>query len=236
MHMISIVIPVFNEAENINLLLDEIKSNLISHDYEIIYINDSSTDNTLEILNSHKTKNNILILNNKSNKGQSYSIHKGVLNSKYDIIVTIDGDCQNNPADISKLLETYLSNDEVKLVGGIRKKRKDSYVKIITSKIANYFRSMILNDHCPDTGCSLKVFDKKIFLTFPFFTGMHRFLPALFIREGCKIDFVNVSHAKRMYGYSKYSNLKRFIDGIFDLIGVLWLIKRSKKADIKNED
>ena len=226
--MFSIVIPVFNEAENINLLLDEIKSNLISHDYEIIYINDSSTDNTLEILNSHKTKNNILILNNKSNKGQSYSIHKGVLNSKYDIIVTIDGDCQNNPADISKLLETYLSNDEVKLVGGIRKKRKDSYVKIITSKIANYFRSMILNDHCPDTGCSLKVFDKKIFLKFQYFNGIHRFLPSLFEGFGYKSIYVNVDHRPRISGKSKYGTFNRLFRGIRDIIKVFYILKIKK--------
>ena len=177
--MFSIVIPLFNEDKNITPLIDEIADSIsIYNNYEIILINDASTDKTLNTIKKIKNSS-VKVINNLINKGQSYSIHKGIEYSKNNIIITIDGDGQNDPNDIPKLLEIYISNSEIKLIGGIRKNRKDTTIKKISSKIANYIRSIILKDNCKDTGCSLKVFDKKIFLSFPYFDGIHRFLPAL---------------------------------------------------------
>ena len=224
--MFSIVIPLFNEARNIELLLKEINKSLENFNkYEIILVNDASTDETTEVINKINNKN-IKIITNKENKGQSFSICEGVKNSSYEIIITIDGDGQNDPADIPKLYNFYIQNNQVELVGGIRKNRKDSLTKIISSKIANYIRSKILKDGCKDTGCSLKVFNKKIFLSFPFFNGVHRFLPALFRGYGYKTEFLYVNHRKRIYGSSKYGTMNRLFVGIRDIIKVKNILKK----------
>lgn len=228
--MFSLVIPVFNEAQNLEKLIDQIEKSLINYNtYEIIIINDASTDNTSEIINSFKDSKKIIQLNNSINKGQSYSITRGIKESKYEIIVTLDGDGQNNPRDIPKLLNYYLQNDDILLVGGIRKKRIDSFVKIITSRIANKVRSRILNDECKDTGCSLKVFSKNIFLKFPYFNGIHRFLPSLFHGFGFCCHYLNVDHRAREKGVSKYGTFDRFFKGIIDIIKVRKIIKNYRK-------
>jgi len=233
--MFSIVIPVFDEAQNIEALVDEIFNSLKDYnDFEVILVNDSSNDNTIELVCALKKKFNIILINNSKNKGQSFCIHKGILESKKNTIVTIDGDGQNNPLDIPKLLEIYFSNEEISLVGGIRIKRKDNLIKIISSKIANTIRSKILKDGCEDTGCSLKVFDKNIFLQFPFFHGIHRFLPALFNGYGYKTFFTVVDHRPRVKGYSKYRTLDRLYRGIIDIIKVKKIIKE-REDKRKNE-
>lgn len=227
--MFSIVVPLFNESKNIIPLLKEIESTLKDYDnYEIILINDSSTDNTANVI-KNITNQNIKIINNIVNKGQSFSIHKGIELSSNETIITIDGDGQNDPRDIPKLLDLYFANNKVKLVGGIRKKRQDSYIKIFSSKIANYIRSKILSDNCKDTGCSLKVFSKNIFLEFPYFDGMHRFLPALFKGYSYKTTFIEVNHRKRKYGISKYGTINRLVKGIKDIIRVKRIIKNYNK-------
>ena len=227
--MFSIVIPVFNEEKNIEPLLSEILFNLetFENNFEIIIINDASNDSTPLAINKIKSKK-IRILNNNINRGQSYSIHKGVLNSLNNIIVTIDGDGQNDPQDILKLLKVFLSDDKIELVSGIRIKRKDKFIKIVSSKLANYFRSKILNDDCSDTGCSLKVFNRNIFLKFPYFNGIHRFLPALFKGYGHKTIFINVNHRKRKYGFSKYGTMNRLFKGVRDIIRVKRILKNKK--------
>jgi len=223
--MFSIVIPVYNESENILNLLDEIYVNLKKfNDYEIILVNDCSTDNTLEVIKKISDQK-IKLVNNIKNYGQSYSIHRGIKLSFYNIIITIDGDGQNDPADIPKLLEIYLSKKDIELVGGLRLKRRDTIIKIISSKIANNIRSFILNDDCKDTGCSLKIFNRKIFLDFPYFDGIHRFLPALFKGYGYKTMFISVSHRKRKYGFSKYGTIKRLFKGLRDMIKVKKILK-----------
>ena len=228
--MFSIVIPIFNESENIIYLLKEIKNILRNYEnYEIILVNDCSTDNTLEVITKIKD-NQIRIINNIKNHGQSYSIHKGITNSLNKIIITIDGDGQNDPADIPNLLNNYLSKNDVELVGGIRLKRKDNIIKVISSKIANIVRSKILNDNCKDTGCSLKVFNKHTFLSFPYFDGVHRFLPALFNGFGHKTMFLNVNHRKRKYGVSKYGTMNRLFKGIRDIIKVKKILKNKKNG------
>lgn len=227
--MFSIVIPLFNEAQNINGLLREIENqNLPYKNFEIILVDDFSSDDTVKVIKENNKLSNIKILKNNENRGQSYSIFRGIKKSSYDIIVTIDGDGQNNPKDILKLLKIYLSDKEIKLVGGIRSNRKDKILKIISSKIANFVRSKIFKDNCKDTGCSLKVFDKQSFLEFPFFNGIHRFLPALFKGFGHKTAFYNVDHRQRKYGYSKYGTLDRLLRGIRDIFIVLKIIKNKK--------
>ena len=227
--MFSIVIPLYNEAQNINELLREIKQqNFPYKNFEIILVDDCSIDDTIKVIKENNDLSNIQIIKNNENRGQSYSILKGIKKSSYDIIVTIDGDGQNNPRDILKLLKIYLSDKEIKLVGGIRSNRKDKILKIISSKIANFIRSKIFNDDCKDTGCSLKVFDKKSFLEFPFFNGIHRFLPALFKGFGHKTTFYNVDHRERKFGYSKYGTLDRLFRGVRDIFVVLKIIKNKK--------
>ena len=223
--MFSIVIPIYNESENILNLLDEIYVNLKKfNNYEIILVNDCSTDNTLDVIKKISDQK-IKLVNNIKNYGQSYSIHRGIKLSFYNIIITIDGDGQNDPADIPKLLEIYLSKKDIELVGGLRLKRRDTIIKIISSKIANNIRSFILNDDCKDTGCSLKIFNRKIFLDFPYFDGIHRFLPALFKGYGYKTLFISVSHRKRKYGFSKYGTIKRLFKGLRDMIKVKKILK-----------
>ena len=234
----SIVVPFYNESSNINKLVTEIYDSLKEYNsFELICVNDGSSDNTNDILEKIKINFPIKIIDNKSNLGQSFSIWTGVKNSNHKTVVTLDGDGQNNPYDIPKLLEIYFSKNFFSLVGGIRKKRKDSLLKIISSKIANKVRSLILNDDCIDTGCSLKVFDKDIFLLFPFFDGLHRFLPALFKGYGMNIFFVKVDHRPRISGISKYGTLDRLYKGIIDIIRVKKIIRKNrlKNKDIKND-
>lgn len=229
--MFSIIIPIYNEAQNIEILIIEIFKSLDGYkDFDLILVNDASNDNTIEVVNKLKKKFKINLLNNKENKGQSFCIYKGIKESKNNIIITIDGDGQNNPADIPKLYENYILKSKISLVGGIRSKRKDSFIKILSSKIANKIRSSILNDGCTDTGCSLKVFDRSVFLKFPYFNGMHRFLPALFRGFGYQTLFINVDHRPRLKGYSKYGTIDRMYRGIIDIIYVKRIIlKRNQK-------
>ena len=228
----SIIIPLFNEEKNIKSLIDEIILSIPKKKYvfEIILVNDCSTDNTL--INIKKIKKNlpnlINIIKNNKNIGQSYSLIKGIKSSKYDNILTIDGDGQNNPSDIPKLLDLYFSNYNFSLVGGIRIRRRDTIIKIISSRIANKVRNFILKDNCSDTGCSLKIFDKRIFQSFPEFNSIHRFLPALFNGYGKKIKFIDVDHRIRKYGVSSYGTLDRLYKGIFDMVKVYRIIKNYK--------
>ena len=230
MNEFSIIIPVLNEEKNIIKLVKEIFSALDDYNnFELIIVNDGSKDNTLENLKSLKIEFPIKIINNINNYGQSYSINEGIKQSNYNTIVTLDGDGQNNPIDIPKLLNVYFANDGIKLVGGIRKNRKDNFIKLISSKIANQVRLKILKDDCLDTGCSLKVFNKKIFLKFPFFQGIHRFLPALFKGFDNKTIFIDVDHRPRFQGRSKYGILERLFKGLLDLIRVVIIIKKFKR-------
>jgi dolichol-phosphate mannosyltransferase len=227
--MFSIVIPIYNESQNLKKLVTEIYISLKDYKkFELIIVNDASTDGTIEMIKELQKSFNFVLLNNPNNRGQSYSITKGIKESNFNVIVTIDGDGQNNPMDIPDLLETFLKNKNISLVGGIRKNRKDSFLKIISSRLANIIRSKILNDQCEDTGCSLKVFDRKIFLNFPYFNGIHRFLPALFKGYGYKCYYVHVDHRAREKGFSKYGTFDRLYRGVIDIIKVKKIIKNHK--------
>ncbi len=226
MHKFSLVIPIFNEEDSIVSLLYEIYDTIQdNYVYEIVIVNDGSTDNTLKKISN--LKKNIKIINNRINLGQSKSIEIGIKNSRNDTIVTIDGDGQNIPEDILKIASIYFENKNIKLVSGIRIKRKDSVIKLISSKIANLIRNLILRDNCKDTGCSLKIFDKNIFLSFPFFDGIHRFIPAFFVRNNYEVRYVNVNHRPRLKGISKYGTKDRLTKGIIDLIRVRKILNKN---------
>jgi dolichol-phosphate mannosyltransferase len=226
---VSIIIPSYNEYPNLTILIDEINKNLKNKlKYEIIIVDDCSLDNTVELFFQEKFINCSLI-QNKKNHGQSYSILKGIKKAKFQTIITLDADLQNNPIDILKLYKIYNANEKLKLVGGIRLNRKDKLIKILSSRVANFIRSLVLNDNCSDTGCALKVFDRDIFLTFPFFNGIHRFLPAFFKGYDYQTLFVNVDHRARMHGVSKYGTVNRLFRGIIDIIKVKKIIKNHKK-------
>ena len=197
---LSIIIPTYNEEEYFNLY-EEIKSNLNNYiaSYEILFVNDYNKDNTKNLIDKGITNNNnVKIINNKENIGQSLSLIRGIKIAKSNTICTMDGDGQNNPKDIIKLFKIYKINQNVKLVSGVRNKRKNSYNKILALKFAN-FSEELLGDNCPDTGCSLKIFDKNIFLTFSEFNGLHRFIPSFFEAMNFEVVYSNVDHRKRMW-------------------------------------
>jgi dolichol-phosphate mannosyltransferase len=222
---ISVIIPSFNEGSNIlNIYNEIILSELKQYDYEIIFVDDGSSDNTKKILRDLSEKIRVKYITHEKNLGQSTAINTGIKNSTYNNIITIDADGQNNPNDIKYLLEVFFTKN-YDLVGGIRKKRMDSIIKIISSRVANNIRSFILKDECPDTGCSLKVFNKAIYLKLPFFDGIHRFLPALFKHFGKGNHFIEISHRHRITGISKYGTINRLIKGVIDIIRVKKILK-----------
>ena len=226
----SIVIPAYNEEKNISKLIKEIYSiKKIENIFELIIVDDCSSDNSFNVLKDLQNKYKIIVIRNEKNNGQSFSLLRGIKAAKFDTIITMDGDGQNNPKNIPDLVDIYFSDKELSLVGGIRKKRNDNFVKILSSKIANKVRSFILKDNCPDTGCSLKIFNKNIFINLPFFDGIHRFLPALFKGYQNKTFFIDVDHRPRTYGYSKYGTIDRLFIGIRDLIKVAKIVKEFKK-------
>ncbi|MDC0192541.1 glycosyltransferase family 2 protein [Alphaproteobacteria bacterium] len=228
---VSLVIPMFNEESNILKLLIEIEIVLKTFNkYEIIIVDDNSSDRSYQKVQEYKNINDkIILFKNKKNFGQSYSITKGIKNSKYDTIITLDADGQNNPKDIMKMIEIFFSDDQLELLGGIRNKRRDNKIKIISSKIANGIRSYILKDNCSDTGCSLKIFKKNTYLDFPYFDGIHRFIPALYSGYNKKTSFVNVDHRERVSGKSNYGTLTRLYKGIIDLIRVVLIIRKKNQ-------
>lgn len=223
---VSIVIPILNEADNIVELIDAILvQQKIFNFLEIIIVNDNSVDNTDEVMLKYREIKNIIYLKNLKREGQSKSIYNGVLQSKYNNIMTIDGDGQNDPKDFENLIKYYDSKNYF-MISGIRNIRKDNIIKKISSKLANLIRSLILKDKCKDSACGLKFFSKEVFLKIDFFDGIHRFLPALFIACGVIPIYVNVNHKKRLKGQSKYGTIDRLTKGIIDLYKVKKLIKK----------
>lgn len=227
----SIIIPVYNEKDNITELIQEISSSVDNrYKFEIIIIDDGSDDGTKTILRNLSNLQYISVVFHKKNIGQSASILTGIKKARYKNILTIDGDLQNDPNDINKLLNKFFEKG-YDLVSGIRTKRKDNLIKIISSIFANKVRSFVLKDNCKDTGCSLKIFNKETFLQFPFFDGIHRFLPALYNGYNKKICYVSVNHRYRVYGKSKYGTYKRLVRGIYDTIKVYKIINNKNNHD-----
>ena len=228
---LSVVVPVKNEVENVVPLAREIAAALAHEpDSEIIFVDDGSDDGTADALSRLREElPNIRIVQHARNAGQSRGIRTGVRAARAEIIVTLDGDGQNDPQDIPKLL-SILRGDQATpnlgLVSGIRAKRKDTISRRLASRAANGIRSRLLNDGAVDTGCGLKAFKREAFLSLPYFDNIHRYLITLMLREGYGVRFVEVNHRPRYRGSSKYTNLNRMIVGISDLLGVRWLQRR----------
>ena len=233
---ISVVVPVFNEQDNVAPLIHEIVAALRGVvPFEIVYVDDHSRDNTLATLRDLKAQvPELRVLHHVSQSGQSTAIRTGVKAARGEWIATLDGDGQNDPADIPKLIaERAKGAGEVKLFAGWRVNRQDTGSKRWASKWANAIRARMLQDATPDTGCGIKLFERAAFLDLPYFDHMHRYLPALMQRAGWKTVSVPVNHRARTTGVSKYNNLNRALVGIRDLRGVAWLIVRSKRTAVE---
>ena len=235
---VSIVVPVRNEAENIGPLIAEIAAALDGRwKYEIIYVDDGSTDATAErIAAIMKQRENLRQIRHATSSGQSAAVRSGVRAARGAIVATLDGDGQNNPAFLPDLISAIEKGGErVGLVAGQRVGRKDTGFKKIQSRIANGVRNGILRDGTRDTGCGLKAFRREVFLMMPYFDGLHRFLPALVRREGYDIAYVEVTDRPRRSGVSNYGFFDRLWIGIMDLAGVWWLIRRKKPTPVATE-
>lgn len=234
---LSVVVPVKNEAANIEPLIREILAATASlAACEIIYVDDGSTDATLvELKRVAESVPQLRILRHQESCGQSTAITTGVLAASHAWIATLDGDGQNDPADIPKLLHRLRHADpseHLHMLVGWRAQRRDTWLRRVSSRVANGVRAYLLQDATPDTGCGLKVFSRETFLRLPYFDHMHRFLPALVQRHGGRVESVVVNHRPRQRGTSKYGLFDRLWVGIVDLFGVSWLMRRSKRPDV----
>jgi dolichol-phosphate mannosyltransferase len=230
---VSVIVPVRNEAENVRPLVAEIAAALDGRwNYETIYVNDGSSDATAERLATEmKLRTNLRQLRHAASAGQSAAIRSGVRAARGAIVVTLDGDGQNDPAFLPDLIESIEQGGErVGLAAGQRVGRKASGFKKLQSRIANGVRKTILRDGTRDTGCGLKAFRREVFLMMPYFDGLHRFLPALVRREGYEIVYVDVIDRPRRSGVSNYGFFDRLWIGIMDIAGVWWLIRRKKST------
>ena len=234
---ISVVVPVFNEEGAAAPLAEEIAAAFAGRDHEIIFVNDASRDATRERLVALKERlPQLRVLSHRKNSGQSRSVRTGVLAARGDVVVTLDGDGQNDPADAPRLVDRLRAGEgRLALVGGERVKRQDTAAKRWASRTANNIRKSLLKDQADDTGCGLKVFRREAFLRLPYFDHMHRYLPALMLREGYEVAFERVSHRARTTGMSKYTNFGRLIVSVSDLLGVMWLRKRARNPEGADE-
>jgi dolichol-phosphate mannosyltransferase len=237
---LSVVIPVRNEAPNIAPLVAEIRAALDGRaDYEIVYVDDGSSDGTaVAIRDAQRGFPRLRLVRHRVSAGQSAAVLTGVKAAQAPWIATLDGDGQNDPADIPRLLEMARTAPAAPplLIAGWRQKRRDSAIKRLSSRIANRVRGALLGDGTPDTGCGLKLFHRGVFLELPFFDHCHRFLPALVKRQGGRVVSVPVNHRPRRRGASNYGTLDRLFVGITDLLGVMWLMRRAKLPDILPDD
>jgi dolichol-phosphate mannosyltransferase len=229
---LSVVIPAHDEAGNIDFLLQEVLAALRGRiDFEVVVVDDASRDGTLDVLQAAMARMpELRLIQHQRQGGQSAAIRSGVRAARGAWIATLDGDGQNDPADIPRLLDARAGADpDCKLFGGWRIERRDSLSKRLASRLANAIRRRLLRDDTPDTGCGIKLFEREAFLDLPYFDHMHRYLPALMQRAGWRTASVPVSHRERTAGRSKYGNWGRFWVGLADLRGVAWLIRRSHR-------
>lgn len=240
---VSVVVPVLNEQDNVAPLIAEIRAAFadmaempnMAGGFEIVYVDDGSDDGTLAALAAvRETAPELRVIRHEERRGQSEALRTGILAARGLLIVTLDGDRQNDPADIPKLIAAHTRLAEAEgapiMITGHRVNRRDTGAKRRASRMANWLRARALGDDNPDTGCSLKLFERDLYLRMPYFNHMHRFLPALALREGAVVEVVPVNHRAREQGVSKYNNLARLKVGVFDLLGVMWLMRRAPKG------
>ena len=229
----SVVAPVFNEAGAVEALAREIAAAFAGEACEIIFVDDASLDDTRARLKALAAElPQLRVIAHRRNAGQSRAIRTGVLAARAAIIVTLDGDGQNDPADAPRLAQRLKeASPRLGLVAGLRMGRRDSLAKRWASRLGNGLRRRLLNDGAHDTGCGLKAFRREAFLRLPYFDHLHRFLPALFRREGYEVAFEPVGHRPRTSGASKYTNLGRLAVSLPDLLGVIWLNARTRDPE-----
>ena len=234
---ISVVVPVHNEQGAAGPLAREIADAFAGRSYEMVFVDDASRDDTLAELRGLMPELPALrVLSHSANAGQSRAVRTGVLAARGAIVVTLDGDGQNPPADAPKLADLLAASPStVALVGGVRAKRQDSGAKRQASLWANRIRRKLLGDDADDTGCGLKAFRRDVFLRLPYFDHVHRYLPALMIREGYENRYLDVDHRHRETGQSKYTNWGRLMASFSDLLGVMWLKTRSRRPGAISE-
>jgi len=225
---LSVVIPAFNEHGNVTPLVEEIREALDQRcNYEIVVVDDASTDDTYrEICALADKYPEVRAEQHARNRGQSAAIHTGVEAAAATVIAVLDGDGQNDPADIPALFDKLQATPDANMVVGERRKRNDNVIRKLSSRVANAVRGAMLGDGIRDTGCGLKVFYREDFLKLPAFDHMHRFLPALIQRDGGRVYSVLVNHRPRNHGKSKYGINNRLWVGIVDMFGVMWLKRR----------
>ncbi len=239
--VLSVVIPAHDEAGNLPYLLHEIRK-VLSYvgAYEVVVVDDGSSDSTQSVLDDIQADfPQLRIVRHASSCGQSTALMTGIDAATGDIIATLDGDGQNDPADIPGMVDLLLQSrrtDDVQMIAGVRSKRRDSRWRLVSSRIANGVRSRILHDETPDSGCGIKVFLKQAFEIMPRFNHMHRFLPALIVRGGGKVISYPVHHRPRVHGQSHYDTVRRLMVGIVDLMGVAWLLRRNRLPNVERMD
>lgn len=237
---VSVVIAAHNEAQNLPQLLAEVSAALRGqYPFEIIVVDDGSTDETPRLLEELMQKQaELRMIRHAGSCGQSQAVITGVTAARGELVATLDGDGQNDPSDLPQMLAELLQprfGRRVQMIAGHRTRRRDSWWRLFSSRVANGVRSRILRDGTPDTGCGIKVFYRSMFLQLPRFNHMHRFLPALVVRAGGEVISVSVNHRPRLHGRSHYDTLRRLLNGIIDLAGVAWLIHRSSLPEIEKD-
>lgn len=233
---ISFVVPVFNEEENIPHLVGEIAAvaGTLGHPYEILLVDDGSLDGTLPAIKAIAAENPALkYISFSENRGQSAALYAGFQSASGDVIVTLDGDLQNDPSDIPAMLSLY---GEYDMINGWRHDRRDTRWKKIGSWIGNTFRNRMTGETIRDTGCSLKVMRASMLKRIRMYRGLHRFLPTLMRLEGARVIEVKVNHRPRVRGTSKYSNLRRGVEGFYDVLSVRWMIRRNLTLPVRESN
>ena len=227
---ISVVVPVYDEAGAAPALAREIAAAFAGRSFEIVFVDDASRDGTRGALTALQGEiPQLRVLGHARNAGQSRAVRSGILGARAPVIVTLDGDGQNDPADGPALVDALMAGGpDLALVGGERVKRQDSQAKKLASRIGNGVRKRLLRDAANDTGCGLKAFRREAFLRLPYFDHIHRYLPALMLREGYRVEFRPVNHRHRQTGRSKYTNFGRLMASASDLFGVMWLQSRAR--------
>lgn len=236
---LSLVVPLNDERPNVRPLLEEIAEVLDGLDYEVVAVDDGSTDGTLgELHRVAADVGRVRVLRLEERCGQSTALYSGIRAARSELVATLDGDLQNDPRDVFTLLERYFEEADRETVGlliGHRVQRRDSPTRRLASRFANELRSRVLHDATPDTGCGIKLVRRSVFVELPYFDHMHRFLPALTQRAGYRVVSVPVHHRPRIHAKAHYGTWDRAWVGVVDLVGVAWLMRRERRAHIKED-